>query len=207
MTEYKFKKGSLADYLESIMQIDNNGGSDWYNVLELNKKAINKGFQPIRGNGSPVFQKDRGFGKKYEIEKSRENSGALHKIRTRGFSSYFNRNRGVNIPKEIRAKLVNQACVHCGSNHVIEIDHCNGRKDPDIKIEESEFQPLCKHCNALKRERCKKCESTGRRFDAKDLGYSVSYLSSKHYAGAREGCRGCYMYRPIEFKKALKESI
>jgi len=63
-----FKSTSVSAFLEKEMKIDLNGVSEWFKVTELNDLVISKGFQSIVGNGSPVFQNDRGMGKKYEIE-------------------------------------------------------------------------------------------------------------------------------------------
>ncbi len=47
---------------------------------------------------------------------------------------------------------------------------------------------------------------TGVRYDAKQLGYPMSYYSgtTKHN-GEETACVGCFGYDPIEFRKHLKE--
>lgn len=38
-----------------------------------------------------------------------------------------------------------------------------------------DFQPLSKPANDAKRQFCKECKRTGIRYDAKQLGYTVSF--------------------------------
>ncbi len=204
MKPYQFRAGSAAAFFESLMDIDQFGCSDWYEIDFLNDSGISSGLKPIKGNGSTIFQNDRGFGKKYVIEKSRDSRGSVEAVRLRGFCPISQQLRGVAIPKEVRQKLSKLSCVHCGTSSNIEIDHKNGRKDFSLENGIDAFQPLCKHCNVLKRERCKKCDEGGKRFDAKTLGFQVGWINgSSQYAGAREGCDGCYMYDPSSFKKVL----
>jgi hypothetical protein len=92
-----------------------------------------------------------------------------------------------------------------------EVDHKNGMKNEgrvmlneDQRLED--FQPLSKPANDAKRQYCKECRQTGIRYDAKKLGYPMSY----YQGGARHNneetaCIGCYWYDPIEFKKHLTE--
>jgi len=204
MKPYQFRTGSATAFFESIMEIDEFGCSDWYEIDFLNDRGIEQGLKPIKGNGSTIFQNDRGFGKKYVIEKSRDSRGSVEAVRLRGYCPISQQMRGVAIPKEVRQALSKLSCVHCGTSSNIEIDHKNGRKDFNLDNSVDAFQPLCKHCNVLKRERCKKCEESQKRFDARSLGYTVGWVSGGElYAGAREGCRGCYMFDPLSFKKEL----
>ena len=77
-------------------------------------------------------------------------------------------------------------------------------RNEDQRLED--FQPLSKAANDAKRQFCKECRRTGIRYDAKKLGYPMSY-----YKGAAEhhnepnACEGCYWYDPLEFKKHLIE--
>lgn len=199
----EFKQKSCSSFLEKQMKINQDGVSDWCNVSQLNRLVIKQGFRPIVGNGSPVFQNDRGLGKKYAIEKQMDDRGALEFVRTIGFCTYFQQNRGIPIPDEIRKMLKNSSCVFCGSSHRLEIDHKDGRKNPNKEGTINEFQAICKHCNGMKRERCKKCSKTNLRFDAKPLGYVHSVLiGSIKYKAAEEGCKGCYMHDPIPFRRS-----
>lgn len=114
------------------------------------------------------------------------------------------------IKKEIRNKLSNKPCAHTGfnntTNNQIVIDHKNGRYDDEnvLNIEtqkEEDFQPLCAQANLNKRTDCNKCINTGIRFDAKTLGFPISFIEgSEKYEGT---CNGCYWNDCIKFKQAL----
>ena len=195
------KKISAAKYLESIMEINEHGVSEWYNVHQLNKTVTSQGYAPIIGNGSPVFQNDRGLGKKFDLEKSYDDKNAREAVRTIGFCSHYQQNRGITIPEAVRRHYSSMPCAMCGTTSRIQIDHKDGRKSPDLEQTRNEFQPLCSHCNGLKRERCKKCVQTNKRFNAQSLGYKNAFAEGgEKYQGAREGCTGCYMHDPRHFR-------
>lgn len=70
----------------------------------------------------------------------------------------------------------------------------------------SDFQPLSKAANDAKRQFCKECRRTGIRFDAKTLGYPMSYYSGgRTHNFEEDACVGCYWYDPLEFKRHLTE--
>ena len=70
----------------------------------------------------------------------------------------------------------------------------------------SDFQPLSKAANDAKRQFCKECMRTRIRYDAKKLGYPMSfYKGGKTHNFEEDACVGCYWYDPIEFKKHLTE--
>ena len=68
-----------------------------------------------------------------------------------------------------------------------------------------DFQPLSKAANDAKRQFCKECRKTKRRYDAKQLGYPMSYYKGNElHDGSQNGCEGCFWYDPIEFRKHLQ---
>ena len=70
----------------------------------------------------------------------------------------------------------------------------------------SDFQPLSKAANDAKRQYCKECRRTGIRYDAKKLGYPISYYAGgPNHNMEEDACVGCYWYDPLEFKKHLKQ--
>ena len=77
-------------------------------------------------------------------------------------------------------------------------------KNEDQRL--SDFQPLSKAANDAKRQFCKECRQTGIRYDAKKLGYPMSYYKggAKHN-NEEDACVGCYWYDPLEFKSHLKQ--
>jgi hypothetical protein len=112
--------------------------------------------------------------------------------------------------RPIRKELSNKPCVHTGfkstTNNPIVIDHKNGRYDDDrvLNIETQiieDFQPTCNQANLYKRTKCTDCIRTGMRFDAKELGYSVSVTEGNlKYEGT---CVGCYWFDCLQFKKSV----
>lgn len=70
----------------------------------------------------------------------------------------------------------------------------------------SDFQPLSKAANDAKRQFCIECKNTGIRYDAKQLGYPMSYYEGEaRHNGEENACIGCYWYDPIEFRKHLTQ--
>lgn len=191
---------------EKLAQPDENGVSRWVSVDEFVGE-----YQELQLlNGAGWSRNDGPFGRKYLIErdKSRTSGNRTDAIRTVGFftgnaySSY--------IDPEIKKVVQSQRCVVLGTSNP-EVDHKNGMKNEDRVMQNegqklSDFQPLSKAANDAKRQFCKECKRTGVRFDAKQLGYPMSY-----YAGAanhnfeEDACIGCYWFDPIEFKKHLIE--
>lgn len=157
-----------------------------------------------------VGQRDDGtFGKKYLIErdKSITPGNKTDAIRTVGFNDG---DYSQHIRADIKRKIKSQRCVVLGTSNP-EVDHKNGMKNEarvmrneDQRL--SDFQPLSKAANDAKRQYCKECIKTGIRYDAKKLGYPMSYYKGvAEHNNEENACEGCYWYDPIEFKKHLKE--
>jgi hypothetical protein len=118
------------------------------------------------------------------------------------------------IKKEIRDQLLKNPCAATGFNgtkyNPIVVDHKNGRyNDNDVlnlntqKV--GDFQALCNQANITKGQYCSTiCKKTNKRFDAKTLGYSVSFIKGdENYRGE---CDGCYWYDPIKFKQIVSQN-
>jgi len=72
-----------------------------------------------------------------------------------------------------------------------------------IDLDEQDCQPFHTVVNKAKRQHCKQCKETGIRYDATQLGYSVSqYIGPDEYKGS---CIGCYWYDPNEFNKQISK--
>ena len=76
---------------------------------------------------------------------------------------------------------------------------------PIIEKDISDFQPLSKAANDAKRQYCKECIRDGKRYDAKQLGYPMSFYKGTLVYDQFVGCEGCFWHDPIEFRKHLKE--
>ena len=194
------------ELFEELAQVDENGCSRWVSVDEFVGKY--QGLQLL--NGAGWSRDDGAFGRKYIIErdKSRTPGNRTDAIRTVGFNtgelSY------AYIKPEIKRVIQSKRCVILGTSNP-EVDHKNGMKNEsrvmqneDQRLED--FQPLSKAANDAKRQFCKDCKRTGIRFDAKKLGYPMSYYKggAEHHF-EEDACIGCYWYDPIEFKKHLTE--
>ena len=161
-----------------------NGVSRWVDVSEFTGKYA----ELVFGNGASWARKESKLAKEYIVE--------FCKTVTSG--------------KSIKRKIKSERCVVLGTSNP-EVDHKNGMKNEarvmrneDQRI--SDFQPLSKAANDAKRQFCKECIRTGIRYDAKKLGYPMSYYKGGAKHNNEEGdCIGCYWYDPLEFKKHLEE--
>ena len=198
----------MATKTELFLQLakpDSNGVSRWVNTTEFVGEYAELKF----GNGTSWARKESVLAKKYiiELDKSITPGNRTDRIRLNGFNKGdFSQHIRADIKRTIRA----QRCVVLGTSNP-EVDHKNGMKNEarvmrneDQKL--SDFQPLSKAANDAKRQFCKECRRTGIRYDAKKLGYPMSYYAGgpKHNM-AEDACVGCYWYDPIEFKKHLKQ--
>ena len=184
---------------------DENGCSRWVYVTEFVGKYAKLQF----GNGASWARKESKLAKNYKIEfdKSITAGNNIDAIRLVGykkdtFSQY--------IKSSIKKRIKSQRCVVLGTSNP-EVDHKNGMKNEtrvmqneDQKL--SDFQPLSKAANDAKRQFCKECRRSHKRFDAKLLGYPMSYYSGVEiHNGEEDACIGCYWYDVLEFKRHLAE--
>lgn len=183
---------------------DENGVSRWVSISEFVGKYSSLTF----GNGASWARKESTLAKKYKIDfdKTITKGNGIDRIRLNGFSEYdYSQYIRADIKKEIKKML----CVVLGTSNP-EVDHKNGMKNEGrvMKNEEQrleDFQPLSKAANDAKRQFCKECRQSGLRFDAKKLGYPISYYSGPAQHNNEEtACIGCYWYDPLEFKRHLK---
>lgn len=199
------KKKTKVELFEELAEIDDDGYSRWVSVNEFVGKY--QGLQLLNGAG---WSRDDGpFGKKYIIERNKNITpgNKTDAIRTIGFN---NGNYTQHIRADIKKIIKSKRCVILGTSNP-EVDHKNGMKNDnrvmcneDQKL--TDFQPLSKAANDAKRQFCKECKKSGIRYDAKKLGYPMSYYKggSKHN-GEENACIGCFWFDPIEFRKHLKE--
>ena len=188
-----------------LAQPNESGVSRWVSVSEFVGEYASLTF----GNGASWARKESTLAKKFiiEFDKSITPGNGIDRIRLNGLNDGdYSQHIRADIKRIIRA----QRCVVLGTSHP-EIDHKNGMKNEDrvMKNEDQrleDFQPLSKAANDAKRQYCKECRQTGIRYDAKKLGYPMSYYkgSAEHHF-EEDACIGCYWYDPIEFKKHLTE--
>lgn len=184
---------------------DTNGVSRWINVNEFVGKYSKLSF----GNGASWARKESTLAKKYiiEFDKSLTPGNGIDAIRLNGFN---NGDYSQHINVNIKRKIKSMRCVILGTSNP-EVDHKNGMKNESRVMRNenqklSDFQPLSKAANDAKRQFCKECMRTKIRYDAKKLGYPMSYYKGGPYHNFEENaCVGCYWYDPMEFKKHLKQ--
>lgn len=158
-------------------------------------------------NGGDWCRSNQGYlGKKYNIERERKN-GRIFAVKADG----YNKNTKINqaVRTDILKKVQVQRCVILDIGTNIECDHKDGMKD-DWRLNDKsfqkieDFQPLSKTANDAKRQHCKKCKETGKRYDAKNLGYFESYVLGNE---SSKTCVGCYWYDPKEFNRIISKDF
>lgn len=115
------------------------------------------------------------------------------------------KHRGIR--QDIRAEISKQRCVVLDVGSSIEVDHKNGKYDElsNIELENQkidDFQPLSKAANDAKRQHCKDCIKTGKRYDARRLGYKEGWVVGDENASP---CIGCYWYDPKRFNQLISK--
>lgn len=188
-----------------LAQPDVNGVSRWVSVREFVGEYADLKF----GNGASWARKESTLAKRYiiEFDKSITPGNGIDRIRLNGFNEGdYSQHIRADIKKTIKARR----CVVLGTSNP-EVDHKNGMKNEDRVMRNEDqrledFQPLSKAANDAKRQFCKECRRTGIRYDAKLLGYPISYYQggAKHNC-EEDACVGCYWYDPLEFKRHLQE--
>lgn len=201
------KKLSKSDLFLQLANPDANGKSDWIETSLFTGEYEDLKF----GNGADFIRKGSVLEKKYiiEVDKNKTPGNRVDAIRLNGFKT--ERTFSQYIRKDIVEKVSQQRCVMLGVrgtsiNTKIEVDHKDGRKD-DWRVsdpstqKESDFQPLCKAANDIKRQICKQCKNDNKRWDAKNiLGNPYSfYEGDAEYQGT---CVGCYQYDPVQYRKS-----
>ena len=188
-----------------LAQPDENGISRWVDIGEFVGEYACLTF----GNGASWARKESMLARKYVIEfdKSITPGNGIDRIRLNGLN---NGDYSQHIRADIKRMIRAQRCVVLGTSNP-EVDHKNGMKNEDRVMRNEDqrledFQPLSKAANDAKRQYCKECRRTGIRYDAKKLGYPISYYKGgATHNNEENACEGCYWYDPIEFKKHLQE--
>ena len=164
-------------------------------------------------NGADWCRKESSIAKYYvlEFDKSVTPGNCVDRIRLNGYKAEEDRLGNQTIRNDIKKYYKEKRCVVLGTSNP-EVDHKNGWKNDDNVMKNlstqryEDFQPLSKAANDAKRQFCKECRKDGNRYDAKQLGYPMSfYKGGKKHDGTSTGCEGCFWYDPIEFRNHLTE--
>jgi len=117
------------------------------------------------------------------------------------------------IDKVIHKDITSLSCVVCGTRNTI-CDHKNDLYNDERVLSlhtqvESDFQPLCNHCNLQKRQVCKTEEQTETLFSAKQIQRYKVYpfefpWEKKVFDRSDIDCKtGTYWFDPVEFDKNI----
>lgn len=175
-------------------------------ILISELKNIHPAFEST--NGCQWARSDGSYlGKKYKIKRPKK-GGKVTAVQLDG-PNYNSTKQYRNIRKDIRVSILNGRCSVLDIQSNIEIDHKNGRYDDLSNLEaekqkEDDFQALSKAANNAKRQHCKECIRTGKRYDAKRLGYKESYVVGDEKTSV---CIGCYWYDPHRFNQLISKDF
>ena len=188
-----------------LAQPNSEGVSRWVNVVEFVGDYAALKF----GNGASWARKESTLAKNYiiEFDRSITPGNGIDRIRLNGFNDG---KYSQHIRADIRKAIKDRRCVVLGTSNP-EVDHKNGMKNEDRVMQNEDqrledFQPLSKAANDAKRQYCKECIRTGIRYDAKKIGYPMTYYKggAKHHLES-DACVGGYWNEPLEYKKHVQE--
>ena len=202
------------DLFIKLANPDKDGFSRWVYTSEFVGEYEKLKF----GNGGSWNRDNSSIAKKYkvEVDKTLTPGNSIDAIRLNGFNKEKTFNQ--NIRADIKSYFKDKNCVMLGingnsENTKIEIDHKDGRKDDwrvsDPKTQKKEdFQPLCKAANDVKRQICKRCKETDKRWDARNIkGNPYPFYEGDENYSNNLGCIGCYQYDPVEYRKQSAKKI
>lgn len=187
------KKPSKGNLFLELAEPDGEGFSRSVPVTEFVRRYKNLRL----GNGGSWCRRESSLAKTYNVIRHRDGN-AICAIELQGFNKTPT-DRQINAA--IRRKIKSKRCVVLSTSNP-ECDHKDGRLD-DPRLSDtnrqklSDFQPLSKAANSAKRQHCKECKATKKRFDAKRLGFAKSQIKGNGvYRGT---CVGCYWHDPKRF--------
>lgn len=201
--EYDLKGTDLGYLFEAIARPDHDGFSRLVAMSELLQYHSN--FKTT--NGSTWCRDDQSYlGKKYILIRPKD-KGSISGLKLEG----FNKNLKINqiIRADIQKEITTKRCVILDIGTNVECDHKDGKKD-DWRMNDKnsqkmeDFMPLCKTANDAKRSHCLRCKVTGKRYDAKRLGYSESFTKGDFDTN---NCQGCYWYDPVKFNAEISAAF
>ncbi len=199
--------GMLFERIADVEYNEDDPASSFSSEISIDKLAeIHPNFRST--NGCQWARSDNSYlGKKYVIVRKHK-GGKVSSIKLDGANDKsIKRNRGIK--KEIVEEISKQRCAILDVGTQIECDHKDGHYDvlsnqslDTQKI--SDFQPLSKAANDAKRGHCQKCINSGKRYDARQLGYSQGFVLGDENT---KGCQGCYWYDPKYFNKIISKDF
>lgn len=188
-----------------LAQPNTNWVSRWVKKTEFSWKYQDLYFE----NWCSRWRRDWNLAKKYNIEyrywTNEKWARSISEIRLNWFN---NSELTQTIRSDIKKFYKSQRCIILWTSNP-EVDHKDWRKDNswimNTKTQKLEdFQPLSKAANDAKRQYCKECKKTWKRYDAKNLYYPVSFTKGDENYNENIGCEWCFRYDPKAFREKLK---
>lgn len=207
-------KTTKTELFLNLAQPNDEGISRWVKVSEFVGA-----YKDLKlGNGGSWCRANSPLAKKYivEFDKGQTAGNSIDAIRLNGFNQQAHFKQYIR--QDIRNFYKTQNCVMLGingksENTKIEIAHKDGRKN-DLRVSDpktqkvEDFQPLCKAANDAKRQICKVCKETNKRWSAKNiLGNPYDFYQGDENYSEELGCVGCYQYDPVEYRKSSVKRI
>lgn len=200
------KKTRIELFLE-LAKPDNNWVSRWVRKTEFIWDYSDLYFE----NWCSWGRSDWSLAKKYivEFDKSLTQWNRVDAIRLNWFNNDSFWTQGIR--KDIWDFYSKKRCLILDTWKP-EVDHKNGWKNSKRVMNKEtqefwDFQPLSKAANDAKRQHCKNCKKTWVRFDAKKLGYPISYYTwDERHIWDEDWCIWCFWFDPIAFRKKLKST-
>lgn len=189
-----------------LAQPDAQGISRWVSTSEY----VGRYSPLVHTNGWDWGRRGSELEKRYKLD-VRRSGNRIIAVRLCGFNIEAPFSQAIR--PDIKAAIQKMRCVMLGIrgttvNTRIEVDHKDGRKaNPRVSNMETQmmrdFQPLCKAANDVKRQICKECRLTNKRWDAKNiLGNPYSFYKGGITYTKELGCVGCYQYDPVAYRIA-----
>jgi hypothetical protein len=205
----KFRDGSKAYAFCDIVNRECGGiDEDGYTKEIYNDVLAKVGDPPLTIDIEQWARRDGGpgsLGRVFNIERLKR-GGKTTKIIGVQLQGYKKNKYERGIRRDIVDYYDGKSCVVLGITSDT-CDHKDGRYDDygikmaDQKLEH--FQAMHSCVQPAKRTHCNVCKDTGKRFDAKLLGFSVSqWIGPSEYNGS---CIGCYWYDPSVFRSKVSE--
>lgn len=199
------KKSAAKIFIENYIDPE----TGWSEIIFLDDLIDAYGDAFMHNNGCQWARKGSKITNDYHFQRFTAKEMSIDKYRGNKIVAYqaqgFKEDKeNHSIPKEIYTELKNEKCVVLYvQTSDMEIDHKNGKYNTETYIAE-DFQRMTKAVNDAKREHCKKCNTSGCRFKASVLGYSVDFIEGDETSPT---CQGCYWYDPQLFNRTISANF
>jgi len=224
----KVDETNISEYIDTDTFIDEysslkfTNGGDWcradsvlcsqYNIITIKNNKKLRILYPISDLDLIKLKED--------IENKSKNSELIFIKNNNGikYIKICGKRDGISINRRIRKDIIDyykyKKCVHCGTSHNIEIDHKNGLYNDsrvlNLKTQNlDDFQPLCRHCNQIKRQSIIKMKNSNKRQSIKEIpifeNCKIDFTEGDESFDITEPNTliGTYWYDPIDFVKKI----